>query len=66
MNKFNLWLYFIVFTTISFISGCEEDAPIGLYDENKSFNIAPVINSINPPDSTYAGISEITIIIIGR
>jgi hypothetical protein len=43
------------------LSGCNEEPPASLYDENASTGAQPVISSITPPPPALAGVAELTI-----
>lgn len=62
-SKKNKWLRFLTLSTlVLLVSTCEEpDYPDSLFDPDYVSGAQPVISSITPPDSCWAGVGEITI-----
>jgi len=59
--KFIVNIITIVAVSLVFLIGCENDYPDSLYDPNEPIGETPEIASISPPDSTLAGVGEVTI-----
>ncbi|MBN1154137.1 IPT/TIG domain-containing protein [candidate division KSB1 bacterium] len=51
----------IIILPFVFILGCENEYPDSIYDPDAPIGETPEITSVSPPDSTLAGVGEITI-----
>jgi len=57
--KFKICVVAIILSVI--FASCEQDYPSSLYDSDYTGNPAPVIESVDPPDSSLAGVGIITL-----
>jgi len=60
-NKKTLSIVVLISASIFYISCEDEQYPDDIWDQNDTGNPTPVITSVDPPDSAFAGADEITI-----